>query len=155
MQCGYERPYRRRMFSSSVTLPGPQSRVLVDFSSIKCLLLHVLCWDKFSLVCSSNRHLSNIFYVHDTSLVPMKALKKSTTLRSIMNSILCTLTYYCGNNYKLQMGGKRFFNLQRQKLCRWSLEDVRERLHCQVSWHVWMPLEGSCLNLSKLISFVP
>lgn len=59
------------MFSSTVTLLGPQNRVLVSFSSIQCMLLHVLWQDRFSFVCSSKKYLLNFFYVHDTSLVPV------------------------------------------------------------------------------------
>lgn len=57
------------MFSFTVTLLGPQNRVLVSFSSAQCMLLHVLhAWVLSVLL---QEVFIDFFYVHSTSPVPV------------------------------------------------------------------------------------
>lgn len=57
------------MFSFTVTLLGPQNRVLVSFSSAQCMLLHVLHARVLSVLLQEV--FIDFFYVHSTSPVPV------------------------------------------------------------------------------------
>lgn len=60
------------MFSFTVTLLGPQNRVLVSFSPAQCMLLHVLhVLHARVLSVLLQEVFIDFFYVHSTSPVPV------------------------------------------------------------------------------------